>query len=235
MALHRGYEEGRRTPVLHPGYEVEESGEGVKLMARSKGGSASTFYARYLVGADGASSRIRGLCYPGWRSKSILVVQEMWRCRGDFDDCFYMMLLDPEITPTYGYVVPKGAGLHLIGVGVPPGQRSGVLEYLEGFKRWLEGNMGFEPLGLIRREVGRIPLDEPWVGRGNIILVGDAAGLNDSFTGRGFGRPSGAALWPLRLSGRRRLEVEPWLRSLGSLFVEMSWLLRGVGVIPYGR
>ncbi len=43
------------------------------------------------------------------------VLQEHWQAKGDFKDFFYFFL-DGNITPTYGYVIPKDEEI-IIGTG----------------------------------------------------------------------------------------------------------------------
>ena len=169
--------------------DLRRVGEGFELRARLNGGKVVRILTRYVVGADGAASRMRRLCYQGWKPNAIRVAQEMWVCDGDFGEYFYMMLLDQEVTPTYGYVVPKAESIYLVGVGVFPWQNGLTATYLSRFKRWLSRNMGFKPVRLVHRDAGLIPFDKPVVGRGNIILIGDAAGFTNSFTGEGI-RPA---------------------------------------------
>ncbi|HIE55901.1 MAG TPA: hypothetical protein EYP90_12115 [Chromatiaceae bacterium] len=113
------------------------------------------------------------------------MVQELWRGEGDLGEFFYMALLSPDVTPVYGYVVPKGGGAYLVGVGVYPWQEAEAQAYLGRFKAWLSGNLRFKAGRLLRRESGAVPFDEPAPGSGGVVLVGDAAGLTNSFSGEG--------------------------------------------------
>jgi len=139
---------------------------------------------KYLVGADGVHSRVRRLLYPDVRAETRTVVQESWRAVGDFGDFFYVFLRG-AVTPTYGYVIPKDEWL-VVGTAVPADGGGSVSRHMSLFRSWLGEEFGFEPVSMVRREVAPIPsgaLERN--GKGNVILVGDAAGFCNAFSGEG--------------------------------------------------
>ncbi len=154
------------------------------LVARL-GDNAVKTRVRYIVAADGSSSPTRRYCYPGWTPYSIHVAQEYWRVEEIPGNYFYMMLLNPGITPVYGYVIPKDTDTCIIGVGVYPWQKRVIRRYLDYYKDWLRRHMGIRLVEKTRGDSGLIPFDKPATGKDNIVLVGDAAGLTNSFSGEG--------------------------------------------------
>jgi len=144
----------------------------------------------YVIGADGALSTVRR--YLESKPQPLLtVIQEYWEAEGEFGDYFYT-ILNTKITPTYGYLLKKRGSL-IVGTGsIEPKQ---TIESLGSLKDWLSKEFGFRPLVLKKREVGFLPYGDCYLGRGRILLVGDAAGLCNRFSGEGirFALESGIA------------------------------------------
>jgi len=147
---------------------------------------------RYLIGADGAFSRVRRRLYKAGNS-TLHVYQEHLRARGDLEDCFYAFFRE-EISPTYGYLIPKD-GLYIVGLGVQPYNSINVLSQIKFFKRWLANEFAFSERSLEKREAWSVPFGSVRAGVGNTILVGDAAGLCNPLSGEGvrFAMASGEA------------------------------------------
>lgn len=179
----RSVAESRGVPILFnarlAGFQREEGR--VKALIRSQSGELK-FNARCLIGADGVSSVVRGKLSPGEFSATA-VLQEYWVAEGDFGENFYMVFGE-SVTPTYGYVIPKD-GLLVLGTGAPSRRLGELQRLLNGFKRRLTLEFGFTPLSLKKREVGFIPGGSVFAGEGNVILVGDAGGFCNPFTGEG--------------------------------------------------
>ena len=147
--------------------------------------------SRFLIGADGVFSKVRQQLYPDSERQTMMILQEWWRAKGEFEEHFYTFLKE-EVTPAYGYLIPKD-GLFLIGTGAPKDHPISISECLQRFKEWLSAEFSFEPISLERKEGGAIPYHSLFSGEGNIILVGDAAGFCNPFSGEGirFGIESG--------------------------------------------
>lgn len=175
--------EERGVHVLYGAKFQEFGGNGtVKVMVKYKD-NIMDLRTRYLIGADGVSSKVRSQLYPDLEYKMLNVYQEYWHARGDFDNCFYVFLRE-SITPSYAYVIPKN-GLFIIGTGAPVRYPLGSKQCLSRFKEWIGYEFSFEPLSLVRKEMGSIPYPLSAKGMGNVILAGDAAGFCNSFSGEG--------------------------------------------------
>jgi flavin-dependent dehydrogenase len=169
--------------VLHETEFLDFVGNEVLEVSLRSRGRRLRFASRYLVGADGVHSRVRRLLYPDVRAETRTVMQESWRAVGDFENFFYIFLRG-AVTPTYGYVIPKDGWL-VVGTAVPADGGS-VSRCMSLFRSWLGEEFGFEPVSMVGREVASIPggaLERN--GKGNVILVGDAAGFCNAFSGEG--------------------------------------------------
>ena len=175
--------EGSGVRVLYGAKFLEFHRSGtIKVMVKEKE-SITELKSRYLIGADGVFSKVRRQLYPKLEWKTLRILQEYWRAKGDFDEYFYAFFKG-EVTPSYAYLIPKD-GLFVIGTGVPQGYSISISTCLNKFKEWLRQEFAFEPVSLERKEITAIPYHLPPKGKGNVILVGDAAGFCNSFSGEG--------------------------------------------------
>jgi len=171
------------TTVLHEAEFVSFERDGdIKALIRV-GGNAVRYSTGYLIGADGVFSSVQRQLYPSLGMDRLQVLQERWSGKGDFGEYFYAFLKG-DITPTYGYVVPKDGSL-LVGTGVPYEHHVAALDCIRRFKEWLRREFCFNPTQLERREATAIPYGPPLCGEGNVILVGDAAGFCNHMSGEG--------------------------------------------------
>jgi len=138
---------------------------------------------KYLVGADGVHSRVRRQLYPDALPEIKTVIQESWRGAGDLGEFFYVFFRG-DVTPTYGYIVPKD-GLFVVGTAASARHGTPVSVYISLFRQWLIEEFGFEPMLMREREVASIPDGAPGSGLGNAVLVGDAGGFCNAFSGEG--------------------------------------------------
>ena len=159
----------------------EETGEG--LTVTTARGNLERFSARFLVGADGVFSKVRKQLYPASEVGTLAVLQEHWKGEGEFSDHF-CALFKGEVTPTYGYVIPKD-GLLVVGTGAPRNSPIPVSMCIERLKAWLHAEFAFKPTSLRMRRGAAIPYDSPACGEGNVVLVGDAAGFCNPLSGEG--------------------------------------------------
>lgn len=159
-----------------------ETQDHVKVLAKIDG-QEKEFTARCLVGADGTLSKVRKKLYPNFKTEIMTVLQEHWQAKGDFEDFFYVFL-DENITPTYGYVIPKDDEI-IIGTGSLATCSILAVTCLNKFKELLSREYLFKPMKLNRKSSAAVPFGYQLVGKGKVILAGDAAGFCNAFTGEG--------------------------------------------------
>jgi flavin-dependent dehydrogenase len=131
--------------------------------------------ARLLVGADGASSRVRrGLAGGARAIRTYAAVQEWFESPRAMP--YFSAIFDPSLTDFYAWTIPKGDYL-LVGAALAPGR--GVRARMASLHRTLrEWGFGWgarvhrEGAYLVRpRHPGQVV-----TGRGRVALVGEAAG-----------------------------------------------------------
>lgn len=138
---------------------------------------------RFLLGADGARSRVAKALGLGRNERFLTGVEAEFPLLPEIDDRFLHCFLDSRLAPGYlAWIVP-GLGLTQAGLAV----RSGDKPDLAGFLDKVGGRFGLagrQPLG---RRAGLIPVGGPveplW--RPGALLVGDAAGLVSPLTAGG--------------------------------------------------
>jgi geranylgeranyl reductase family protein len=197
--------------------------------------SRGTFSAGYLVGADGATGRVArslGLMSDRW---ALAALEGEVEADQELMDYWQDKLgLDlGEVRATYGWVFPKGDHLS-VGVGGVPM----IEDYGSHLKRYDAKHTAARTprvKRVIRHHGYLLPCRRPGapVQKGRALLVGDAAGLVEAFTGEGiywairsgqiaaraiakgedvpdYQRQLDAALMPDLLSARRWLRVYVW-------------------------
>jgi len=138
--------------------------------------------ARAIVGADGVNSTVGRQIY-GPEGRKLYVFQEHVEAQGDFGDNFYAFFRG-DISPSCGYVLPRD-GLLVMGVGVPAESLGTNPDPIAPLKLWLSEEFGYREERVEAREVWPIPYGFSRVGRGLVLLAGDAAGLCNPLSGEG--------------------------------------------------
>jgi flavin-dependent dehydrogenase len=165
---------------------------GVRYLDRSRrrvrlaGGDAEAVTARFVVGADGARSRVArdlGLDV----NRRFLVGAEIVHpvASGPTTPAFHCVL-DPRVAPGYlGWVIDDGQHAHVGVAGYPDAMRTGIRHLLDTFAADAPGRPA--PTGPVQRRGGPIPVGGVLrrLACPNGLLVGDAAGAVSPLTAGG--------------------------------------------------
>jgi flavin-dependent dehydrogenase len=101
--------------VRFQSYEREKSGYTIHLL---KDDRMVAMHTKILVGADGASSRVRKLAFPGRPIPARYIsIQEWFAADGDLP--YFSAMFDPEITDFYSWMIPKGRAI-MLGAALSP-------------------------------------------------------------------------------------------------------------------
>jgi flavin-dependent dehydrogenase len=145
-----------------------------------------TVKAQFIVGADGATSRVAHDLGLDQNREWIVGVEDVFRNNGSCQTPMFHCFLDPIIAPGYlAWIINDGEDMH-IGVGGYPSYFDPVPS-LEKFKSSIRDIIDFNDEGVKERRGGRIPvggiLENIINDRG--LLVGDAAGAVSPLTAGG--------------------------------------------------
>ena len=145
-------------------------------------GAASGVSCRFLVGADGARSRVAesfGLDRNVRLLKGVEWEFEPLSSAGDALHCF----VDPELAPGYiGWVVP-GVGVTQVGLAVHRDRKADIRKFIDR----IDPVFGLSGQPVVDRRGGLIPIGGPlkkFYGE-RVLLIGDAAGMVSPLTAGG--------------------------------------------------
>jgi flavin-dependent dehydrogenase len=151
--------------------------------ADDRGVSLAGLSTRYLIGADGARSRVAEVFGLGGNRRFLVGSEIECEPIGAMDPRFLHCFADSAIAPGYiGWAVP-GQGVTQIGVAARRGRRPDLAKLTARLARlW-----GVDSLRVTERRSGLIPTGGPVgrLGSGRVLLIGDAAGLVSPVTGGG--------------------------------------------------
>ncbi|MCA9141486.1 MAG: NAD(P)/FAD-dependent oxidoreductase [Planctomycetaceae bacterium] len=162
---------------------VTSDGMHLELESQSK---RDYVHTKYLIGADGANSRVARALSLSQNREWIVGVEEVYDSRAmDAPPCLHCFL-DPELAPGYiAWIAHDGAEMH-VGVG-GYGNRFDPNESLTRFLKEVPQFVPAQGLPMLERRGGRIPVGGllPRIVSERGLLVGDAAGAVSPMTAGG--------------------------------------------------
>ncbi len=167
--------------LRHLADETRRAGAEIRFGAPFEG-VASGPTCRFLVGADGARSRVAESFGLDRNRRLLKGVEWEYEPRGGDGDCLHCFI-DPECAPGYiGWVVP-GVGATQVGLALHRDRRAD----LRRFSEKLDGLFGLSGRRVLEKRGGVIPigglLHNFYADR--VLLVGDAAGMVSPLTAGG--------------------------------------------------
>jgi flavin-dependent dehydrogenase len=153
--------------------DIESAGHSLRVHVEGRGGSAREhFDADAVVGADGAFSRVARAA--GWPVQpTVPLVQAIVRWPQNVPADTVRVWFVPEDTPYFYWLIPESPSQGVLGLIGEDGRDT---------RRCLDRFLDRQRLSPVKFQGARIPLYERWIpvrrrlGRGEVYLVGDAAG-----------------------------------------------------------
>ncbi len=138
-------------------------------------GKERTIYTKILVGADGAFSTVRRkLSLDSPKPKTYITIQEYYKVDSSLP--YFSSIFDDEITDFYSWTIPKD-DLLVLGTAVLP--KNNPYERFMVLKEKLISR-GFEFGPCVKRNGSYLlrpeKLDQIYLGKANIVLIGESAG-----------------------------------------------------------
>jgi flavin-dependent dehydrogenase len=165
--------------------DVSETGDGSSLKLKRRE-AIVTVNTRYMVGADGAASRVAPALKLDQNREFIVGVEEVLEGVPLVGPPRFHCFLDASLAPGYlAWAVHDGEQVH-IGVGGYPA-RFDPVDGLRRFRSSLGRILNFEKAKLVERRGGRIPVGGvlSQIANSKGLLLGDAAGAVSPLTAGG--------------------------------------------------
>lgn len=162
----------------------EQTGKNVRATIMRKNGEQVQIEASYLIGADGANSLIRRLVEPETVKRLSWGIPNQLYCIGtvNLEPEYFYGFVDPSFSDFYAWLNFKDEFL-IYGVATAKGGR--IEPYLTKFTTYLEKYFQLK-IEKVVRTTGCMHPDMGMrgnfiLGRGRVLLVGDAAGFTNAF------------------------------------------------------
>ncbi len=161
---------------------VEETDSGYRLSIDVKGGETVEIRSKYIIGADGANSKVAlDLAFPPNEFKAVAIQQRFHACQelSRYENLVEIWY-DGEVSPDfYAWVFPKADH-----IAIGTGTEDGTVNVKKLQARFIE-KLGIKSKPYYE-EAAKIPMHprKTFV-KGNAMLVGDAAGLVTPSNGEG--------------------------------------------------
>lgn len=210
---------------------IVEKDEGY-VVSLVRGEKEGRLQARFIVGADGATSIVRKSLYPNLEVMYSQCYRELYEAETDLARGFFHFFCPPWLAPYYFTAYYKGGFLVVELAG-----RMGDAKMIIGEARqFLAQNHGFDlgkkPLrkdGCVEPILYRELLSGSFPpAKGNALLVGDAAGLEMPVTGEGIGTAlkSGLAAASSIIQAREKglRADQPYLKEVRELLSKLEGL-----------
>jgi geranylgeranyl reductase family protein len=165
---------------------LADEGERGSIVRLERAGLTRQIRARYVIGSDGARSRVARDLGLDANQEWIVGVEDVYEGLPLEGEPRFHCFLDPRIAPGYlAWVVHDGEEAH-IGVG-GYAARFDPVQALERFRASLAGMFDFGPARKVERRGGRIPVGGVLrrIANERGLLVGDAAGAVSPLTAGG--------------------------------------------------
>lgn len=139
-------------------------------------GERRVYRYKNLIGADGASSRVRRTLQPKFKTRTYVAIQQWFDAKRHQVEPFYSCIFDKKTTECCAWTITKGQYMIFGGAFLPEGGREqfeAMKKRLERFHIKLEDPVKTEACQVLR-PVGKGSF---FTGENNVYLVGEAAGF----------------------------------------------------------